>query len=918
MTSGNPAAGIPVSLYAFVTLPNNRLRAVGGGMMVVLAWCTHAKAQDLGLGVPPPPAPSAPAPKLTKAPALRRAAEPTYPAEALAEKLSADVKMMVDLDAGGRVTAVEIVQPVGHGFDDAAKVAMLRYEFSPGEIDGRPAPIRIEYTLHFVPRSVSPADAGVDDAAPPAVAPPPPPPPPTVVVVEGRVREKGTRNPLPGMEIAVIAKAPDGAEKPATSGATTDQEGHFRIEGERGVALRLVVTDGKHQACVRDVDATATSGETPAQIDCLVARQLGTSYETTVKAPPTTQAVTRYTLSQPELTSVPGTFGDPLRVIQNLPGVARTPYGLGLLVIRGASPSDSGVFIEGHSVPLLYHFGGGPSVLAPQLIDHIDFYPGNFGVKYGRATAGIIDVGIKTDATPLVHGQVDLNLLDSSAYVEGPLGHGWTGSVSARRSYLDVLIDLASPSGTTTVAPVFWDYQAGVHRDVGNGKLALFAFGSNDSLRVISKDPVTGNLDLDTERGFHKLIGVWTATAHGWANRLSPAYGYERQRLTAGGIDIDESANVFSLRDELSRNLGPHLTWRLGFDGELRRDSLFFNVPLAPDARLYGDTISMFQQRTIPLHTTGMAFFTDAVWEPGGGVTIIPGLRGDYARAAGQDRFTLDPRLVARWKLTPAQTLKAGVGLFHQMQAPQLLDPEYGNPRLPPIEAEQYSLGFVRQLTPKLSVDTTLYYVRRHNEAVAVPTTEAFAATGQGRSYGMELILKHEFTERFYGWIAYTLSRSEQTVYTVNDATQGNAGLGSLQTGTTQTHWYPTDYDQTHNLIMVGSYAWRAWRFGSRFRLVTGAPDTPLTEGAFDADSGQYACQAGPTNSIRKPTFTQLDVRVERLWTFSAWQFGAYVDVQNVTNAQNPEATLHDYRCRGSTPVRGLPLLPIIGLRGLF
>ena len=85
---------------------------------------------------------------------------------------------------------------------------------------------------------------------------------------------------------------------------------------------------------------------------------------------------TRHTVSQSELTTVPGTFGDPLRVIQNLPGVARSPYGLGLLIIRGSSPQDSGVYVDGHRVPLLYHFLGGPSVLTPDLIDRIDFYPG--------------------------------------------------------------------------------------------------------------------------------------------------------------------------------------------------------------------------------------------------------------------------------------------------------------------------------------------------------------------------------------------------------------------------------------------------------------------------------------------------------------------------------------------------------------
>src|SRR6185295_15515673 len=148
---------------------------------------------------------------------------------------------------------------------------------------------------------------------------------------------------------------------------------------------------------------------------------------------------------------------------------------------------------------------------------------------------------------------------------------GWTGSVSARRSYIDLLLPLVIPSSTVTAAPIYYDYQAGVHREVGNGRLVLFAFGSNDSLRVISKDPANGNIDLGTEIGFHKIIASWVTNTHGWVNRLSPSYDYERVRFGAGALAINESANVFALRDDLSRVVTTRLTLRAGFDGEIRR-----------------------------------------------------------------------------------------------------------------------------------------------------------------------------------------------------------------------------------------------------------------------------------------------------------------------------------------------------------
>jgi TonB family protein len=898
--------------------PDRLARRLAGVLAVALLGAAGtARAQfDQTPRQTPPPAAAPAAPKLTKAPQLLKTVEPVYPAEALGEQLSADVTMTVDIDAQGHVTKVEVPKPVGHGFDDAARAAVMQYQFSPAEVDNKPAAIRIEYTLHFLPKVVpeAPPDAGapIDAAAPP---PPPPPAPPQVVVARGRLREKGTRNPLKEAEVSVIARPEGAPEVPAQLVAVTDEDGRFEIKAQPGMAMRVIVADAGHEPCIRDLGASAVNAASPAELECLVAKRLGTSYETTVRAAPPAQAPTRYTLAKTELQTVPGTFGDPLRVVQNLPGVARTPFGLGLLVIRGAPPVDSGIFVEGHRVPILYHFLGGPSVLTPRLINTIDFFPGNFGVKYGRATAGIVDVGITMDAAPRLHGQADINFIDSSAYIEGPLGKGWSGSVSARRSYFDLLLPLVVPSNTTTVAPVYYDYQVGVHRELPAGRLALFAFGSNDSLEIVAKDPSTGSLALDTSTGFHKVFAIWSATSHGWVNRLSPSYGYQKLTFGAGQVGINQSQHALALRDEVSRPLGKHVLWRAGVDVEKTFDQLFVNIQLAENTRLYGDRPPDIIPSTIPLDTLGAAVYTDATIEPGARLTITPGVRMDYFRYVGQDRVTFDPRLVARWKATRTLALKGGVGIYHRMQEPQLLDPKYGTPSLPPIWADQYSAGFVNYFTDKLTLDTTFYYVRRHDQAV--PATPGFTATGRGRSYGMELILKHEFTERFFGWIAYTLSRAEQTADTVNGTGMGNMGTLQMPGSNSQT-WYPTAFDQTHNLNVVASYVWRAWRFGTRFRYVTGTPDTPLMEGVYDADKGLYACREGALNSTRKPTFNQLDVRIDRTWTFNAWQLGAYVDIQNVYNAENREFTIPDYRCRGSVPVRGIPFLPILGIKGMF
>ena len=288
--------------------------------------------------------------------------------------------------------------------------------------------------------------------------------------------------------------------------------------------MRVIVTEPRHEPCIRDLAAADVRADKPIEIDCLVPKSGAPSYETTVRAKKPPPAVTRYELAQPELKFVPGTFGDPLRVVQNLPGVARTPFGLGALVIRGASPNDSGIYVEGHQIPILYHFLVGPGVLAPRAHRSHRLFPGQLRrqlrARHGRHRRRRHQDRRRRRACTAI---ADINLLHSAAYVEGPLGGGWTGSISARRSYIDLLLPLVLPDNVTTAAPVYWDYQAGVNRDVPGGRLSLFAFGSNDTLKVISTDPRQGNLDLGLEIGFHKVFAIWTQALGNWTNKLSPA-----------------------------------------------------------------------------------------------------------------------------------------------------------------------------------------------------------------------------------------------------------------------------------------------------------------------------------------------------------------------------------------------------------
>jgi hypothetical protein len=423
-------------------------------------------------------------------------------------------------------------------------------------------------------------------------------------------------------------------------------------------------------------------------------------------------------------------------------------------------------------------------------------------------------------------------------------------------------------------------------------------------------------VQISTRIGFHRLIAIWNATTtNGWVTRVSPALGFDLLRFNGGIISVDRLAWVAGLRAEASRPLTNALTLVTGLDAELRLDELRGDFPVPDLRRTYGFPAPTPMRREIPLGTAAAGLYLEGIWNMTSRLRLVPGIRGDVFRYVGQDRMSADPRLVVRWAQTPRLAFKVGAGIFHQMPEPQLLWAERGNPDLSLIWSDQYHVGIERRFTDSISLDATVYYLRRHDVPV-VSAGRGFESTGRGRGYGLELILRHDITSRFYGWLAYTLARSEQTAVGVGQPdTMMMSAIGPDLAG----KYFPTSFDQTHILNVVASYKLgRKWEVGTRFRLTTGIPETPINGSVYDADSDRYRARTGFPSSIRRPTFHQLDLRFERTFTFDTWRFSAYLDIQNIYNATNPEATQWDYRFRESAPVRGIPFLPVFGFRGRF
>jgi len=166
--------------------------------------------------------------------------------------------------------------------------------------------------------------------------------------------------------------------------------------------------------------------------------------------------------------------------------------------------------------------------------------------------------------------------------------------------------------------------------------------------------------------------------------------------------------------------------------------------------------------------------------------------------------------------------------------------------------------------------------------------------------YGGQILIRQELWKGFFGWIAYTVSRSERKDHPDDP-------------------WRVFQYDQTHILTIIGSYKFgRGYQVGIRFRYVTGNPYTPTVGSYYDVNSDAYVPINGPLYSARLGSFNQLDVRFDKKWTFQRWAMSMYIDIQNIYRASNPEGYAYNFDFSQRSAIAGLPFLPVLGIRGDF
>ncbi len=851
-----------------------------------------------------------------------------YPADYVKMGISGSVILDLLVNESGNVDSVAVVKGIHPVLDTNALRASLKFKFTPALAGKDSVAVLLQYEYHFT------LEDAIDSIPP-------------FLNFFGTLLEKGTRQPL--TDAMIILTFPDTVQDQSLplpfdkylsvigsfSGqsleenhltTSTDSLGRFSFFSLPSCSVKIqVIAMGYRNFETKEWIAPNEQLE----IKYYIAKLNYSEYEIVVYGKAEEKEVSRRLLTLREIKKIPGLGGDAVKVVQAMPGVGRPSIASGEVVVRGAPTWDSRFYLDGVPIPLLYHYGGLKSTYPSDALESIHFLPGGFGVRYGGGIAGTIELKGKRAATDRWHGILDISDIDASFLVEGPLTKKISLLASARRSFIGDIAELITKKFDDyfpfTMSTFYWDYLLRADFNFSkNNQLFVTFFGNRDSLALIVPDMDEGSDEISEARDRFGMNITSNMAMAGWDLKIKDKISNSaRYSIT----DVYSAANPFGffksrndglahyIRDQLTIKFNDRLTLVTGFDIDLS----IVNV----DLTIQDGTGKIEKSKDKDWLFGETGGYLNLEWKPHKKLLLIPGIRYDYYSELIHDGsiipefwnysnfdnsrgYSGDPslRLSGRYQLNDDHTVMAAIGNYNQTPKPigQAIHKVWGNPLLATTKAAHFVAGHEWRITDVINSDVQFYFNNQW-DIPEFPNSQDIDLTGEkqvlmydrgrGRMYGMEIMLRHLQTERFFGWIAYTLSRTQRY--------DRNAHK-----------WLLYDEDQTNHLQVLGSWHLRRqWDLGFRLRYVTGKPVTPVVGAKYKEEYAYYSPKTGERNSKRMNPFFQLDIRVDKKIIYKNWIYSFYLDLQNLSWLfyKSPEFEMYNYNYSDKMKISMFPML---------
>ncbi len=593
-----------------------------------------------------------------------------------------------------------------------------------------------------------------------------------------------------------------------------------------------------------------------------------------------------------QIQKIPAFLGevDVVKSLQLLPGVTTVGEGASGFNVRGGSVGQNLILLDEAPVYNSSHMFGFFSVFNPDAVKDVKLYKGGIPSQYGGRLASILDVRMKEGNIKKYELNGGIGTIFSRFAVEGPLVKEKSSFILAgRRSYIDVLAQpFLKKNDLEGVGLWFYDltfktnyyisdkdriYLSGyMGRDVFNFDAQQgFDWGNKTATlrwNHLFNDRIFSNTTLvvsDYDYSFQ--VGETKEDLFSWKSRIF-TYNFKEQftYFVNTNNELSFGAEAILYRFKPAEVLGVSVGEESDFSLDERKSfesAIYVGNQQKVNERLtlqYGLRLSNFQ------YLGEGSIYNFGEVEAGERKPVIGIATADNWEAI-QTYSNLEPRFSFKYTLTPTTSIKGSYNRMSQYlhlvsNTAASLPTDVWNPssnNIRPQLADQVALGvFKNFFDNKLEASVEVYYKEMQNQVDYIDGAELLInefiegdlLSGDGRAYGAEFYLKKN-TGKFNGWISYTLSKSELQIEGINN---GN--------------WYPTRFDQRHNVKVTANYDLsERWSFSSNFTYITGTPYTLPTQ-RYEVQGYTIPIVAGRNNG-RIPDYHRLDVA-------ATWQMRAF------------------------------------------
>jgi len=743
-------------------------------------------------------------------------------------------------------------------------------------------------------------------------------------VIKGKVVNASNREPVMFANVFL---------SPAEKGTTTDLDGYFEISGlEAGtydlrisfVGFRTQIIAELQLSSTRPLELVVELEPVDTELEEVVVR--ASPFRRTEESP-----LSLRNIGVAEIKRNPGGNRDISRVIQSLPGVTAPSSFRNDLIIRGGAPNENRFYLDDIEVPNINHFatqgatGGPASIINVDFIREVDFYSGAFPANRGNALSSVFGFRLLNGRSDRLGGQMTVGATDLGISLEGPISERTTFIASARRSYLQFLFEVLE----LPFLPIYNDFQVKVtHRFESGDELYFSGIGAIDNFELNLKAD-------DTEEKQFLLDNLpvneqWTYTNglvyRHFRDNGSMIFALSRNMLNN---EATKYQNNTDLADDLVLSYqSQEIENKFRFEHNFRSGTYRVLYGVGTEYIKYNN--STFNRIFTPAGAEDIDFFSEIDFFKyyifgqlsktflNGKVTTSFGLRMDgnsFSTDFSNPLKHLSPRAALSWFVLPELSINASAGIYYQLppytvlgykEEGKLLNKENG---IGFVRSSHLSFGAEYLLGERARISVEGYFKKYDNYPLLLRNGISLANFGgdfgvvgnepaspdtEGRTYGVEILLQQRLSKGFYGIAAYTLGYSEFT--------SPAAGSG----------FFPSAWDSRHILSLTGGKQFKNnWEIGVKWRFQSALPGTPFDEKSSLVQNwdrnGRGLLDFSQINSLRNDPFNQVDIRLDKKWSFEKWSLNLYLDIQNVlaTSVGNRELILDRPTDENGRPIGG-------------